>query len=541
LIGSSSFIFKAITRNSSMERTTGKIGYSRHPFNADSAEKKTERSSEKKGEKLTSIIPKKEGWKSSPRTGRQPLLSGYRRSTTSRPNLIDSGAAEPENAELPPVPEIPLNQVTAISTHAVEERSEHLSSSDDTPLIPIDAEQNPESGTKALYGEENPDKLVEDMEALLHDIQSLDPDEVDKKQNMPLSQIAPSFTGPESHRPGRRHVLGELPFMRAPAQPELERIIPHKGKRLNYRSEGRRAQNVPKFREQVNAKLNPLRNKLPKGIDLDGYGNLKGTYSLVKTPNYHEAEGNDFLGKEDLFYESYLNRTLNEVIQGATKLLGPKVEEDQAYSLALTKEDQQVLVTKQAFVDLHREDVEFVYGETTFRSQDYKQKGESLHKEAVAAALIDMEPSPAARTVLSSLLTQTFPTSFWKGLAGADGTPMTHLRMINSKNSAGRNLGLVHPDGTREIIKPLGIEAAKLKIFRVGDDYRLLLDWQAYGDAKQGTEHLLPLGKNDVIGIHFQAEFEISGEAARDGRMDMSIVGGLDGIKVTFSGQLDLN
>jgi hypothetical protein len=541
LIGNSASFLTQSRGNLSMERTSGKIGYSRNLSKADTAERKTDRASEKKGEKLTNIIPKKEGWKSSPRTGRQPLLSGYRRSTSSRPNLIDSGAAEPENAGLPPVPEIPPIQVTAISTHAVEEGSEHLSSSDNTPLIPINAEENSESETKASYSGESPDKLMEDMEALLHDIQSLDPAEVDNKQNMLLSQVAPSSTGPEPNRPGRRQVLGELPFVRAPARPELERIIPHEGRRLNYRSEGRRPQNVPKFREQVNAKLNPLRNKLPNGIDLDGYGNLKGTYSLVKTPIYQEAERSDFVGKENLFYESYLNRTLNEAIQGATKLVGPKVEEDQAYSLALTKEDQQVLVTEQAFADLHRQDVEFVHGETTFRSQEYKVKGESSHKEAVAAALVDLEPSPAARTVLSSLLTQTFPTSFWKGLAGADGTPMTHLKMINSKNSAGQNLGLVHPDGTREIIDPLGIGAAKVKISRVGDDYRLLLDWQAYGQAKEGSEYLLPLGKNDVIGIRFQAEFHISGEAARDGRMDMSIVGGLEGIKVTFSGQLDLN
>lgn len=83
--------------------------------------------------------------------------------------------------------------------------------------------------------------------------------------------------------------------------------------------------------------------------------------------------------------------------------------------------------------------------------------------------------------------------------------------------------------------------SAKLKILRDGNDFRLLFDWQAYAEAKPNARSLLPLAENEVIGIRFQAEFMISGEAATQGRMEMSTVGGLEGIQVTFSGRLDLN
>jgi hypothetical protein len=135
-----------------MDRTSGKFGYSRHLSDAGGVEHNTPGASEEKHVNLAAIIPRKEGGE---RPRPQVLLSPYRNSPSSRQKLIDSRVADLENRELPPVPETPPNQVIALSGQPVEERSEHLSSSDDTPLIPIHSQENSEPETELLNSQDS--------------------------------------------------------------------------------------------------------------------------------------------------------------------------------------------------------------------------------------------------------------------------------------------------------------------------------------------------------------------------------------------------
>lgn len=176
------------------------------------------------------------------------------------------------------------------------------------------------------------DKALKDMKALLNNVKSLDPDEIDKEPNIPSRQTAFSPNGPESSRLKRHNNLIELPLMWNAAWSELPPIIAHEVRRHKYASDSLRSQNVPDFKKKVSAKLSPVRNKIPKGINLDGHGNLKGTYSLTKTPTYQGDGVDEFPGKNDLYYESYFNQALNEEIKRATKFVGPELEERQQYS-----------------------------------------------------------------------------------------------------------------------------------------------------------------------------------------------------------------
>lgn len=80
---------------------------------------------------------------------------------------------------------------------------------------------------------------------------------------------------------------------------------------------------------------------------------------------------------------------------------------------------------------------------------------------------------------------------------------------------------------------------AKFKLSRnENSDFKLLVDWQAYYDLQRDNvgENLvdgLPLGENDVIGVHFQTEFIINKVEADKGEIQIST----DGISATFSGR----
>ncbi|VTU28258.1 hypothetical protein H6CHR_02952 [Variovorax sp. PBL-H6] len=115
--------------------------------------------------------------------------------------------------------------------------------------------------------------------------------------------------------------------------------------------------------------------------------------------------------------------------------------------------------------------------------------------------------------------------------------------MITSTNAATFDgpLMLQKRDGTYEKISTKGMGACKWKLSHVisengKTDYKISIDWQTYAVAND-VQDWLSLPENNVIGIHWKADFIVDGDEARKGVLKLSIP---DGIETTFSGRLNV-
>ncbi|VTU33083.1 hypothetical protein H4CHR_03141 [Variovorax sp. PBS-H4] len=282
-------------------------------------------------------------------------------------------------------------------------------------------------------------------------------------------------------------------------------------------------------------RLQRIRGTLPTGVNLDDNGNLTGTTYLIATPKFLEGGSPAFEGLEDLAFQDYFNRVENNALNGnLAEVAGQKI-------------------TPQAQSDFFRLDYEFCDEDgSIFRSYDLdipKEK-QKQRNEAVTLALRAFSGSDAATTVLSAILHQSTPGAIARGLRNVDGFEMAHLRLISAMNTKVRKVYVVKEDGSREhIVNPLGLAGARFKLSKQENDFKLSIEWQMYYEAKLGQEEFLPLGENEIIGVHCQAEFVVHGDTAHttvttdDDKernfMELTIPDG--GIQATFSGRLKLD
>jgi hypothetical protein len=285
-------------------------------------------------------------------------------------------------------------------------------------------------------------------------------------------------------------------------------------------------------------KLALIRKNLPASMILDANnGNLTGISSMRHHPEYPEGPGDYFAGKPSDFqgiFRENAKLNMNRKNQEVANIAG--------HDFVL-----------QANNDFWRLNYEFVFenGEQ-FRSTDIAAKDQIPRNEAVAGALVKFAGSPHAAFVLSSLLLQGPLSLIVLSLGNADKKPLHHLRPINSMNTAKRldatAMGREQPpftifksDGTRELIDTQGYGAAKFKLSRQGDDFKLSIGWQSYYDLKYDEHDVrsdaLPLKEGDVIGARFDIDIIINGPLAGQRMLELST----EGIEAKFSGRLTMN
>ncbi len=234
-------------------------------------------------------------------------------------------------------------------------------------------------------------------------------------------------------------------------------------------------------------------------------------------------------GKEGMNYQDFVNERYSEALKGVTTKIG-------GHDFVM-----------QAVSDFYRTNYEFVGEHNVFRSVDIKSTNQVVRQETIAENLIGFAGTDEAAFVLSSVLQQGLVTGLMISLSNNEGVALnSHLRPINIKTTSGinRQVTLFKEDGTREVIQdPRGMGTAKFKLSRnENGDFKLLLDWQAYYDLQRDNvgENLvdgLPLGENDVIGVHFQVELIINKVEADKGQIQIAT----DGISATFSGRLQMS
>ncbi len=337
-------------------------------------------------------------------------------------------------------------------------------------------------------------------------------------------------------------VLGGLIHRREPKEPrparKLAQILPPlQSKREKTRSnkfksprrlinEAKEIKATKKIEHAKRTNLQSILANLPAGINLDDDGNLSGTSLITSLPKkYREGTTNFQPGKEGMKYQDFVNAKYKEALAGQPTSIGGSN------------------FVKQAASDFYRTDYEFIGEHKIFRSADIESKTQAVRQETVAANLVEFAGTEEAAHVLSSVLQQGVVTGLLTSLSNSEGVALnSHLRPVNIKTTTGihRQVTLFKDDGTREVIlDPRGMGTAKFKLSRnENSDFKLLVDWQAYYDLQRDNvgENLvdgLPLGENDVIGVHFQTEFIINKVEADKGEIQIST----DGISATFSGR----
>lgn len=494
-----------------------------------------------------------------------------------QPILIKSDANKQDKAETPPKKTISdiLFEKKSVSTTSRsmprkigtrrDSRFQNRPPTDDTPTLSEDLNFNansivnesiPPSSRKTIseqpLSEKEEQEIIEsdpiarNLENLLDEVRSLSMN-LNESQDPSQGEILPNtrelgnFEDPEvqaseaeslgSHSvdlPSRtsRLRLNELQALSPERDPKATRRaagnLPIFTRGLHKR--GNTAVQPSKIMEDTRASFAAVRRCLPEGVKMDNYGNLSGTTELLKVPCAEEDV--DRSPQKPILFEVHLNQRANTLLERTRPV-----------------ENQEI--AQQAFQDIQSLDIEFIYKNgDTFRARENKPnlQGTTLDpqkelKKIVVAALQKFAKSPFAVTTLSAVLNQNFLTGIWRNLSSSDGNPMPHLRLISKSNANDRTLFLVQEDGTLKMITDTrGISGAKLTFVHEGDNFKLILDWQAYAEAEPRYADLLPLAKDTVIGIHFRAEFLIHGPAAHSRKMDLAI----DYAKATFSGRLKL-
>lgn len=262
---------------------------------------------------------------------------------------------------------------------------------------------------------------------------------------------------------------------------------------------------------------------LPEGAKIDDKGNLSGTSILSQVPSAEEHS--KVSPQKRMLLEVHLNKVAYLLLHGKPAFI------------------QGQYVTHQASQDIQALDMTFVHKNgNMFYAPANKPDltGTTLdplkeHQKVIISALKDMTGgSASAVTALSAVFNKVFLTSIWKALCTEDGKERAHLRLIGN----GKHRTLIREDGTPQTITAKGISGAKLTLLHEDGNYKLMLDWQAYAEAEPEHTNLLPLAKDTVIGVHFQAGFLIDGNQARQGKLDIALIDG--GIKATFSGRLKM-
>lgn len=327
-------------------------------------------------------------------------------------------------------------------------------------------------------------------------------------------------------RPSRK-LAQILPPLRSPEK--KTRSSKFKSPRMMI-NEAREINALKKAERAKRTNLQSIFDNLPRGMNLDDHGNLSGTSLITSLPKkYREGTMNFQPGKEGMNYQDFFNEKCEAALKGRTTNIGGSD------------------FIMQAASDFYRTDYEFIDQRKVFRSADIESKNQEVRERTVARNLIDFAGADNAAFVLSSVLQQGLVTALMTSLSNHEGVALnSHLRPVNVKTTKGinRQVTLFKDDGTREVIQdPRGMGTAKFKLSRnENGDFKLLVDWQAYYDLQRDNvgENLvggLPLGENDVIGVHFQAELMINKAEADKRQVQIAT----EGIWATFSGRLQIN
>lgn len=282
-------------------------------------------------------------------------------------------------------------------------------------------------------------------------------------------------------------------------------------------------------------KLTLIRKNLRASMILDATnGNLTGTSLMRLHPEYPEGPGDYFAGKPADFQGIFTQNAQTNIAKGIAEIGGHEF-------------------VKQAANDFWRLDYEFSFDDgEQFRSADIQTKDQQARNEAVAGALVKFAGSPEAAFGLSSVLLQGPLSLIVLSLGDPDKKPLYHLRSINAWNTQKKlddaakgkeqpPFTLYKSDGTRELIDTLGFGAAKFKLSRQGDDFKLSIGWQSYYDLKYDEDDVrseaLPLKEGDVIGARFDIDIIIK----RSDDYKKTLILSTEGIEAKFSGRLTMN
>lgn len=284
------------------------------------------------------------------------------------------------------------------------------------------------------------------------------------------------------------------------------------------------------FRSYLNKfKSNFIYANLPDGAIVGENANLSGSQTLRTVPDFTKypeltTQARSYAGSP---IAEMLEREKTKSLISGNAQIGP------------------ITVHKQAIPDFWRFNYEIpTEPGTVFRSDDMPAGNDQQAQRniSVAYAVKAFAGGDAnATTVLSSVLNQTTLGPLFHCLAdpGGESVPFRMITSSNAKTFDGP-LILQKSDGTSEKISAKGMGACKWKLSHVSDngstDYKISIDWQTYAVAHE-VQDWLSLPENNVVGIHWKADFIVDGNEARGGVLKLSIP---DGIQATFSGRLNV-
>ena len=270
----------------------------------------------------------------------------------------------------------------------------------------------------------------------------------------------------------------------------------------------------------------------PNGVTVATNGDLSGQQVITKVPRNCTGQMMDSVGKE-------IVDVLSDAKRMALKNQREKTEQRIAGGL------QNIgghLIEKQAASDFYRLAFEIPGKDgKVFKSSEDKATGQVARNLNVANALREFTGSDEATTVLSAMMTQTALSPLLGCLSTADGEAVNHIRWASKMNTADRVMTMVNSNGAKVQVDAGLLGAAKWKLSKdPNGDFRISVDWQAYGEAADNPDakSKLPLHENGVIGAHFKVDFVINGNKAHSGELSLTIPGGT---KATFFGRVELN
>ena len=288
-----------------------------------------------------------------------------------------------------------------------------------------------------------------------------------------------------------------------------------------------------------------IRKHLPPGMIMDIHGNVSGTYTFT-----HHAEETTFNGRRIEYSGEHFDVVLNSIaakqISEPTFIDGLKVSSwatrdfprmsyaiptDDGQSDPLPKpSDEQIairakLITKQ-------ED------KTPIRS-DISSAREQLRSEQIALALRNFANDDKVAFALSCAMVQQIPTQL-QGVVYHATSPFraitSGMALDNDRNP--RPLTIKNPYGQEQPAVVVGLGGV-FALSRDGDNFKLNFDYTTYARPKDlQLERELPLHHEGVIGVHFNAEIFINGDAARKGTPELTMP---NGVQVTYSGRFKLD
>jgi hypothetical protein len=180
-------------------------------------------------------------------------------------------------------------------------------------------------------------------------------------------------------------------------------------------------------------------------------------------------------------------------------------------------------------------------------ASDIKSAKEELRSEQIAHALRNFVQNDDARAedndnaafVLSSVMLQHIPTELQAMVYGLL-LPFRALALNTARDNDHnvRPLTIKDPSGQEHPVTVKGLGDATFALSKDGDNFKLTFDQPTYAEARFGQEHLFPLHKDGVIGIHLKTELIVDGKKAREGELAVTMP---NGIQAEYSGVFKLD